>query len=402
MPAKESPSSVHYSELTSGGAFRATSRIVEALAGISSASLVLPASTKSQVRRRLEANAAHQVERLNYRIVREPGSSTTFTLWSPIPSNWESHTAGDVANLHWVVGEKLLDHVLRLDRPVIWTLHDCWPLTGGCHHPRNCQGWRQGCSNCPQSRRLFRGQVISAKSRRGADIRRADVHAVAPSTWMESRATDCGLFQSVTRIPNPLPRQLYDRPELFLGHRRSEEVSARHPLVLAAIAHDWRDPNKGLDGILRLAERINESMPVSLRLIGGPFVSGDRLGPLVDVVGSINTTYALVKQLNGVDAVVSGSGEENLPTILIEAQALGIPCIARNSGGSSDIVVQGQTGWLVESLDEIEPHHFGLVRGKSATKVSERARIRALEVFSPDNVATKYLDVYHLALGRAL
>lgn len=392
------PSSCHLSQLTAGGAFQAASRLVTALSSHSTSYLITPKRSENPQRSRLEATASQQIERVNYRLVRRPGTSTTFTLLSPTPTAWEANIAGDVANLHWVVSDHLLRQVIGRDRPVLWTLHDCWPFTGGCHHPQTCRGFSTACSQCPQARKPFQKLVSAAKLRRSGVIRDTGVHAVAPSKWMTQKAMESGAFRSVTHIPNPLPQLLFEignRPE---EHYRLQNPSAERPLSIAAIAHDWRDPNKGLSDILRMTERINNDVPIRLRLIGGPFMPGERVGHLATAVGRVTGVRSLCDRLSGVDALVSGSIEENLPTVLMEAQALGIPCIARNSGGVSDVILNGATGWLVDTLDMVDASHFLLARGSAALDASRLSQSRAREIFGPTSVAKQYLRLYRQIL----
>ena len=46
----------------------------------------------------------------------------------------------------------MLRRLLDLGKPVVWTLHDTWPFTGGCHHSVDCEKFHSDCGGCPQLR----------------------------------------------------------------------------------------------------------------------------------------------------------------------------------------------------------------------------------------------------------
>ncbi len=61
--------------------------------------------------------------------------------------------AADILHLHWTswaVAPGTLRHWLAAGRHVVWTLHDLWPMTGGCHYPAGCEQYRTACLQCPQ------------------------------------------------------------------------------------------------------------------------------------------------------------------------------------------------------------------------------------------------------------
>ena len=56
----------------------------------------------------------------------------------------------DILNLHWVNGGFLnIETIKKLEIPVVWTLHDMWPFTGGCHYAGDCDGYSSECGYCP-------------------------------------------------------------------------------------------------------------------------------------------------------------------------------------------------------------------------------------------------------------
>ncbi len=65
----------------------------------------------------------------------------------------------DIIHLHNLHGyylniNVLFDYLSTIDTPIVWTLHDCWPITGHCSHFSyiNCEKWKTHCINCPQKK----------------------------------------------------------------------------------------------------------------------------------------------------------------------------------------------------------------------------------------------------------
>ena len=59
----------------------------------------------------------------------------------------------DIVNLHWINGAFLslnsLEKLKQLNKPIVWTQHDMWAFTGGCHYTDGCVNFIKSCSNCP-------------------------------------------------------------------------------------------------------------------------------------------------------------------------------------------------------------------------------------------------------------
>ncbi|MRS04846.1 glycosyltransferase [bacterium] len=96
------------------------------------------------------------------------------------------------------------------------------------------------------------------------------------------------------------------------------------------------------------------------------------------------------------DLFVLPSLSEGLPTVILEAIACGIPVIASRLPGVMEIIVDKESGWLVEPGNVAE-----FTKAISRAMVSEdelnRVRMAAfqnLEKFNMEVIANEYLHVY--------
>jgi len=124
----------------------------------------------------------------------------------------------DVINLHWIA--RFVDYGCFFTQvsqsiPIVWTLHDMNPFTGGCHHTAGCEGYLDGCGNCPQlgsSTRNDASHRIWHRKRKSFDkLGTEQLQVVAPSQWLADKAAHSTLLGrfSVTRIPYGLDTDVF-------------------------------------------------------------------------------------------------------------------------------------------------------------------------------------------------
>jgi glycosyltransferase involved in cell wall biosynthesis len=97
------------------------------------------------------------------------------------------------------------------------------------------------------------------------------------------------------------------------------------------------------------------------------------------------------------DVFVLPSLSEGLPTVLLEASAAGKPSVASNVNGISDIVVHGETGYLVERLDinsYVQHVKTLLTDDDLARRMGARAAEYVKENFNWDVILDKYEKLY--------
>ena len=105
----------------------------------------------------------------------------------------------DIINLHWVCkGFVRIKSLAQFRRPIVWTLHDMWPFTGGCHHSGDCLRFKDSCGLCPvlesQSDHDLSRWVWKRKRRSWRDL---DLTIISPSEWLADRARQSSLFQGL-------------------------------------------------------------------------------------------------------------------------------------------------------------------------------------------------------------
>jgi polysaccharide pyruvyl transferase WcaK-like protein len=120
----------------------------------------------------------------------------------------------DIINLHWVAGE--MDYpsasIALGNKPVVWTLHDMNPFTGGCHYAGDCLNYKTSCGACPQLGSDMENDLSKHVWKQKYDVYKAlTINIATPSRWLGKCAAESKLFSPfpVTVIPNGIPIDIF-------------------------------------------------------------------------------------------------------------------------------------------------------------------------------------------------
>jgi len=313
--------------------------------------------------------------------------------------------AADIVHLHWVPGQISLRHLMRVmdeAKSVVWTLHDMWPITGGCHFSSSCAGFQSNCSSCPAVKTIFQKSVEAQLSMKAELFRlySSKLKIVAPSTWLANQAQSSTALtgKNVSVIPNPVSRL----PNPGSGSKRNSRVLlgiSESAFVVAFSAANLDDKRKGLEELLSQLEvfaQDNPQISIQLLLLGASRRKVSCPGLTVIQRGFVSA-YQAKTDLQAADVLVNFSQEENLSMSLIEALSASVPILALDSGGNSDIVQEGKTGFLIES-PQILPIRLKQFADSPdlVSKFAREARKDFEERFAADKVAKSYIELYNL------
>ena len=146
----------------------------------------------------------------------------------------------------------------------------------------------------------------------------------------------------------------------FAGHPRAEARAELgiDPDAVVLVAAGRLAPIKRIDRLLRVFRAVVDGHPEArLCIVGdGPLrpeleAQADGLA-LGDAVRFAGWSDAMPAWHAAADIVVNSSDSEGTPLVLIEAGATGRPVVATRVGGVADVVIDGETGWLVDREDE--------------------------------------------------
>ena len=316
----------------------------------------------------------------------------------------------DIIHLHWVNQGMLsltdLRRLLQTGKPVVWTLHDMWPLTGICHQAGDCPKWRTGCGNCPLLNHP-RPNDLSATTfrRKETAYRHGNLRLVTCSDWLRDIAMEAPLRlgRNVRSIPNAINTDFY-APADKKAARRALGLPADKRIILF-VAFKVTDPNKGIGYLLEALRRIvRENNIGNLCLVPVGREAGQLAGTAecevlpFDYVSDRGTMRQLY---SAADVLAMPTLMDNLPNTIVEGMACGLPCAGFEVGGLPQMIDHGKNGYLARFKDaaDLARGLLFLLQAANYDEISRRAREKAANSYSEKTVAAKYLACYHECLA---
>lgn len=314
----------------------------------------------------------------------------------------------DVINLHWVnYGFLSPEGIGRLRAPVVWTMHDMWPMTGGCHYAGRCTAYRSGCGRCPV---LGSGDANDMSHalwlRKNLAWAGKPFSVVTPSRWLADCARNEGtLFakQPVSVIANPIDIDVYAPGDRRAARRRfglPEDV----PLIAFGGTRAVQNPVKGFALLHEALHRMGRS-DVHLAVFG----SGEEvrhsiaLDLPVHLLGNLKGDAELADIYRAADVFALPSVQDNLPNTVAEALSCGTPVTAFRIGGVPDMVLDGINGMLAEPFDTADLARAlaaCIEASRSGSAFHDAARSHAVELFDARKIARAYLEIFEAAMAR--
>lgn len=324
---------------------------------------------------------------------------------------WPSHWNADIVHLHWVnAGFMSLGDIKQIQQPVVWTLHDMWPLTGGCHYDEECGRYELGCGSCPV---LYSAEKNDISARRWTAKRDAysdvDMTLVSPSRWLAKCASQSPLLgkKRIEVIRNGLDLRKY-KPLDKAFARQAVGLPADKPIILFGAVNASGDPRKG-HGLLQTAMmRLNADAridPPVLAVFGSsPPRQESTFGFTTFHFGHLGDDISLALLYAACDVFVAPSLQDNLPNTVAEALACGTPCVAFNVGGMPDMITHQENGYLAKAFDPVdlaEGLAWTLLQLKRQPQMlAHAARKFAVEQLDLETQTRCYIELYRELIER--
>ncbi|WP_129633328.1 glycosyltransferase family 4 protein [Candidatus Oscillochloris fontis] len=259
----------------------------------------------------------------------------------------------DIIHLHWVGNGYLPIRALAaFGRPLVWTLHDMGPFTGGCHYDAGCGRYAQGCGACPQLGSCHPHDLsawsVQQKRAAWADL---PLTLVAPSQWMAACAR-CSPILAQHRcevIPNGLDLHRF-HPQPKAAARAALGLPLDRDLLLFGANNSLADPRKGaaqLEAALHQAGA-DGHLRHSSAVIFGAVAPATFAGLPTHSMGYLNDEVRLAQLYAAADLFIAPSVQDNFPNMVLEALACGTPVVAFAVGGLPDMIQHQQSGYLAQ------------------------------------------------------
>jgi glycosyltransferase involved in cell wall biosynthesis len=317
----------------------------------------------------------------------------------------------NVHNLHGATANAWSPNLLRVCAeyaPTVWTLHDMWSFSGRCAYSYDCRKFLNGCdASCPtptETPALAPERIAGAWEQRRRLLRVCPhLVAVTPSRWLAQEA-QAGLWAGhrIEVIPYGLPLDVY-RPVERNSARKALGIDTSGAVLLVA-AHKLTDRRKGMNLLMEALQHLSHR-PLTLLMLGAGDLLVQTEGVHLHPLGYIKDEHTKALAYNAADVLVHPAPVDNLPNVVMESVACGVPVVSFAVGGLPDVVRPRKTGWLADAVSSValaRTLEAALNDLKYGGNLSGSCRGVAEAEFSDDLQAERYLALFSALLDTGL
>lgn len=331
-------------------------------------------------------------------------SNTLFSpLWLPFSKMVDqiNRLKPDIVHLHWIgFGMMRIEDIARIEAPIVWSLHDMWPFTGGCHYDEACEGYKGRCGHCKvlgsQQQNDLSRSVFRRKEKSYAQIKSLTV--IGLSRWLADCANKSTLFhrRKIVNLPNPIDTTFY-KPCDKTEARALWNLPSDKKLVLFGAVEATNDPRKGFKELRDALQQLAAD-DVELVVFGGTKPKESRqFGFKTHYLGHLHDEISLITLYSAADVMVVPSLQENLSNAIMESLSCGTPVVAFQIGGNGDMIEHQTNGYLAKAFDTVDLAKGveWVLRNPQYQHLCTNARNTITKAFDSKIVAEQYISLYN-------
>jgi glycosyltransferase involved in cell wall biosynthesis len=305
----------------------------------------------------------------------------------------------DIIHLHNIHGyyinvEILFNYLKEANKPVVWTLHDCWSFTGHCSHFDyiGCNKWKTGCFNCPQKQEYPKSILIdnseqnfNRKSEAFTGVENLTI--VTPSNWLAQLVNESYLNDyRIEIIHNGIDLEVFKPTKSSFR----KKYNLQNKFIILGVASTWTN-RKGLEEFVKLSHELDKDEVIVL--VGVTNYQIKQLPKNIIGIRRTNSIEELAKIYTAADVFINLTLEEVLGLTNIEALACGTPVVSYDTGGT------------IETLDSkcgtsVEKENFKKLLTK-IKEVKDKCNIKqekycqeSARRFDKNHLYSKYYELY--------
>ena len=255
--------------------------------------------------------------------------------------------------------------------PCVFHVHDARLMTGGCHFTLDCTEYLNQCSSCPATNHK---KYLVKKSYRKYDnvfTEFSSYGLIFPSRWLQKNFVGSPIYDHadvITSATNPIPLEVVDS----LLTKKKESI--------VCVISQLNAPIKGFDQFLGAIEKLRDHGNEILVQVVGTNATKNQIEKAtqlnVKLLGGLSNSETL-QVIGDSELLVVPSLSENLPTVILEAQAVGTSVLVTAIKGCLELVEEEKTGFVCDpSADSI---FYGINRALDSENRSDIVDFAKLE-----------------------
>ena len=313
----------------------------------------------------------------------------------------------DIVHLHWICGGMIkIEDIAKIKYPVVWSLHDMWAFTGGCHYDEECGAYKKKCGQC-KVLRSRNDQDLSQKiftRKQKAFTCKKDITIVGLSKWLVGCSKLSELLKHTQHInlPNPIDTDIF-KPFNKIEARELWSLPKDKKLVLFGAMDATDDPRKGFKELSESLHKISKK-DIELVVFGSSEPKeSQNFGFRTHYLGTLHDDVSLVTLYSAADVMIVPSLQENLSNVIMESLACGTPVVAFNIGGNSDMIENKINGYLAKPFDTNDLAYGieWILNTPNYDELRRSARKKVVQEFDSRIVVKKYIELYQEVLKNS-
>jgi len=292
-----------------------------------------------------------------------------------------------------------IEDMAKIKAPIVWSLHDMWAFTGGCHYSEECKAYEKECGSC-KILESNKENDLSRKihNRKKKTFNKIDnMTIVGLSKWLSNCAQNSALLKNKKHInlPNLIDTRIF-KPFDKEKSRELWSLPQDKILVLFGAMGATSDPRKGFNELTDAMGKLKNN-DIEFVVFGSSQPQNiPDLGFKIHYLGSLADDVSLVTLYSAVDVMIVPSLQENLSNVIMESLSCGVPVIGFNVGGNSDMINHKKNGYLVRPFDASDLAYGieWILNIENYDELCHNAREKVIREFDSVVVAKKYIELY--------
>lgn len=309
----------------------------------------------------------------------------------------------DIIHLHNIHGHYLNYVILfrflkKWNKPIVWTLHDCWSFTGKCAHyfGAGCDKWKTGCYECPNLKTYpdstFDGSRRNYRLKKKYFSQVKNLTVVCNSQWLKSQVEQSFLQKHrIQLIYNGVDTQVFRPSSVDPRELKRKYGIPQDKFIILGVSGVWKK-DKGFDTFLQLADHIADSSLIVL--VGVTPAQKENLPKNVIGITKTENANELAEIYSLADVLLNPSREETFGMVAAESMACGTPVIVSNTTACPEIVKRG-TGHIVDANDLQDIlHAIDAIRDTDSRQYKEKCVDNIKNSFTLELMCSQYYELY--------
>lgn len=307
----------------------------------------------------------------------------------------------DILHLHWIgAGFVSIRSLSKIEKPIVWTMHDSWSFTGGCHIPYACTRYLGNCGQCPElvskkendlSRYLF-------QKKKNSYDQIQNITFVSPSKWLAEAASKSSLLcnRKIVVIPNGIDTLKFN-PRNKIESRAILHIQPESKIILFGAVDSTSDKNKGYSQLLSALDLVMTT-DFEILVFGSKNIEIlEILGKKTHFLGRICDEDMMATIYSAADVTIVPSLSENLSNVIMESLSCATPVVAFNIGGNSDMIDHRLNGYLAEPYQTTDLANGidWILSHPNIGEIKRSARNKVVECFDINIIANKHIELYN-------